>query len=214
MQRKTSVLMGKDYEAIEILLSTHLPNNPSPCILDCTYNTGKMWKNCRYQPSVTMDICAEFPVDVVGDFTAIPFGEGSFDVVVFDPPHLPNNAGSVHSSKIWESTYGITGDGKLRSGDNVSQQFIPFLLEARRVLTDKGVILAKIADLVHNHRYQWQQVDFINAVGQVGMTPCDLLIKCDPAAGRLQSSKWSTVKHLRKAHCYWIVVRKGKKCEG
>jgi hypothetical protein len=47
-------------------------------------------------------------------------------------------------------------------------------------------VLAKIADLVHNHRYQWQQVDFINAVREVGMTPCDMMIKCDPCAGNLE----------------------------
>ena len=81
------------------------------------------------------------------------------------------------------------------------------------VLKIGGIVLAKIADIVHNHHYQWQQVDFINAVREVGMTPCDMMIKCDPCAGSLQSSKWNNVKHLRKAHCYWIVVRNSKRCE-
>jgi hypothetical protein len=149
----------------------------------------------------------------VADFTAIPFADGSYDIIVFDPPHLPTNAASENSSKIWEKSYGITSDGEGREGDNVSGMFIPFLKEAKRVLNKNGIVLAKIADIVHNHRYQWQHVDFVNATLEVGMTPCDLLIKCDPSAGNLQSSKWNNVKHLRKNHCYWIVVRNSSRCE-
>jgi hypothetical protein len=160
-----------------------------------------------------MDINPEFDLDFVGDFAKMPFDNGSMDVIVFDPPHLPTHAASVNSSKMWEKRYGVTDSGEGREGDNVCGMFKGFLLEARRVLKVDGIVLAKIADLTHNHRYQWQHVDFINDVREVGMTPCDLMIKCDPNAGHLESSKWQHVKHLRKAHCYWIVVRNSDKCE-
>ena len=100
-----------------------------------------------------------------------------------------------------------------RDGDNVGELFEPFLKDASRVLKPGGIILAKVADLVHNHRYHFQHVMFINAVQSCGMTPCDLMIKCDPNAGNLKSSKWESVKHFRKAHCYWIVVRNSDRCE-
>ena len=206
-----SVLNGVDAEAIEVLLGIHC-STESPKILDCTHNTGKMWKGIPKDGLVRMDKDPSFPIDVCADFFFLPFEEEAFDVVVFDPPHLPSNAASKGSSKIWEKRYGITDDDR-RRGDNVSSLFLPFLSEARRVLDQKGIILAKIADLTHNHRYQWQHIDFINAVIGVDMTPCDMMVKCDPRAGRLQSSKWKTVKHLRKSHCYWIVVRKTKSCE-
>jgi hypothetical protein len=44
------------------------------------------------------------------------------------------------------------------------------------------------------------------------MTPCDMLIKRDPAGGNLKSSKWKTVHHLKRVHSYFIVARKGR-CE-
>jgi hypothetical protein len=211
MERYKTVLQGRDVEAIDILLKVHCAVD-NPKILDVTYNTGKMWKGASYQPT-RMDIDSSLELDIVGDFTSIPFQEATYDVIVFDPPHLPTHAASENSSKIWEKRYGITSSGEGREGDNVSGMFLPFLKEAKRVLKSGGIVLAKIADIVHNHRYQWHCVDFINAVREVGMTPCDMLIKCDPNAGNLQSSKWNNVKHLRKAHCYWIVVRNSNKCE-
>jgi hypothetical protein len=211
MIRNETVLHGKDNEALDILLALHAVADP--VILDCTYNKGKMWQGTSYRP-LRMDINPAFGLDVCADFAAMPFADASFDVIVFDPPHLPTHAASPGSSRMWEKRYGITGQDKRRDADHVCGLFNPFLVEAKRVLrSPEGVILAKIADLVHNHRQQWQQVDFINAVREVGMTPCDMLIKCDPLAGNLKSSKWENVMHLRKAHCYWIVVRNSTKCE-
>lgn len=212
--RYKSVLMGRDNEVIPLLLEIHC-NIENPYILDCTHNKGTMWKGLNYNLK-TLDIDPSFNTDFVGDFRNMDFIEdNSFDVLVFDPPHLPTNAASEHSSNIWKKRYGITDDKDMgRDGDNVSEMFIPFLDEAKRVLKRDGIVLVKLADLIHNHKYQWQHVDFINAVNRVGgMTPCDMMIKVDPSAGNLTSSKWTNVRHLRKSHCYWIVVRNSNRCE-
>jgi len=204
------VLLGRDHAALSLLIPLH-SRVENPFILDCTFNKGGMWKKCDYQPNIRMDLRLLPKIDTVGDFTALPFKSETFDIVVFDPPHLPNAAGSRKSSKMWWDRYGLTDMG--RDGGNVVSLFYPFFLEARRVLKPKGIVLAKIADLVHNHRYQWQQVALVLAAQEAGMTPCDMLIKADPNAGKLKSSKWQNQKHLRKSHCYWIVVRNSKYCE-
>lgn len=206
--RHSTVLFGTDQQAITRLLDIHC-GIENPKILDCTYNIGKMWKGLDYKPH-KMDIDNSLDLDTVGDFTNMPFEDESFDVIVFDPPHLPSVVGNC---SVWTNKYNTTKFDELRKKDNVSLTFAPFLLEAKRVLCYDGIILAKIADLVHNHRQQWQQVDFINSVRECGITPCDMLIKCDPKAGNLQSSKWKNIKHLRKSHCYWIVCRNSKRCE-
>lgn len=207
--RYKSVFLGKDYQIIPILLELHC-NTKTPLILDCTYNTGKIWKKLNYN-ILKMDINSNLKLDVIADFQQMPFKAQTFDVIVFDPPFLPRNAASKNSSRIYEKTYGITENNP--NQDNVSSYFQPFLIEAQRVLKKNGIILTKLADLVHNHRYQWQQVMFINEVQKTNMTPCDMMIKCDPAGGNLSSSKWKNVKHLRKSHAYWIVVRNSKNCE-
>jgi SAM-dependent methyltransferase len=204
-----SILFGKDQQVLPILLELHCAV-AHPRILDVTYNSGSMWKGLSY-PLTTMDIDPSFGTDVVGDFTAMPFCDGSFDVIVFDPPHLPVAAASTHSSKMFEKRYGATATRE--RADHVGAFFAPFLAEAKRVLVPGGIVLAKIADIVHNHHYQWQHVLFINAVLAAEMTPCDCLIKADPNAGNLRSSKWKNGYHLRKAHCYWIVVRNSPSCE-
>lgn len=215
--RPESVLMGRDPEALEVLLGLHAPSL-EPHILDATHNAGKMWKGCAYQPAHTMDIDPQYGTDTVGDFRSMPFDDESFDVVVFDPPHLPVAMASANASSHpnvirYRAQYGLTADtDQDRNGDHVADQFPPFLAEAQRVLTKDGVVICKLADLVHNHRYQWQLVDYVIAVRDSGLTPCDLLIKRDPAGGNLKSSKWKNVRHLKRVHSYFIVARKGR-CE-
>ena len=211
MIRPSSVVIGKDREVIPTILSVHAV--PNPVILDACHNKGVMWKNSGYTPDRTLDIDPSMGTSEVGDFRAMPYADSSFDVIAFDPPHLPNASGSAGSSGIEAKQYGLTGNHDYGEGDNVSPAFAPFLTEARRVLRPNGIIIAKISDLVHNHKYQWQHVDFIQAVRDTtGMTACDVIVKADPAAGNLSSSKWVNVRHFRRGHCFWIVVRKGR-CE-
>ena len=208
--RSLSVMNGKDTDVLPILIELH-SSSLNPKILDCTYNKGTMWKGLSYKPT-RMDINPVFDLDVVGDFKNMPFPDKSYDVIVFDPQFLPSDGARGKASKIWETTYGIT-DSPDREGDNVSGLFEPFIKEAKRVLVEDGIILAKMCDIIHNHRYRWQHIDLILAAQKEGLTACDMMIKCDPQAGKLMSSKWQNVRHLRKAHCYWIVIRNSNRCE-
>ena len=49
--------------------------------------TTFMDKRCYHERLATGHIIDVAP-DVQADFTAMPFGDESFDLVVFDPPHL------------------------------------------------------------------------------------------------------------------------------
>lgn len=202
----TSVLRGDDFQVIDILLDLHAVKDPE--ILDVTHNLGVMWKKCKYHPRWRMDISEKSAHDIRADFLALPFTAESFDVIVFDPPHLSSHMDSKNSSGIWRDRYGLKKGQEWLDHDSIGGVFSPFLEQAKRVLKPEGIILAKIADTVHNHRYQWQQVEFIVAAMKSGMTPCDQMIK-ERTGGSMISSKWKTPKHLRKNHCYWIVVRKG-----
>jgi hypothetical protein len=211
-ERPYSSIFGNDPEALKILLDVHAIENPK--ILDCTYNKGKMWRGIKENYNIkTLDIDPSYNTDYIGDFRNISFIAEKFDVLIFDPPHLPTNAASENSSGIWKQ-YGLTGDdGTGRTGDNVSDLFIPFFIEAKKILNDDGVIFCKIVDIVHNHKYQWQHIDLITAAQAQGMTACDMLIKTDPCGGNLKSNLWKNVYHLKRNHCYWIVIRNSAKCE-
>jgi hypothetical protein len=169
-----------------------------------------MWKGLDTSGVVFCDINPDVRPDIVCDFRSLPFGDSELSAIVFDPPHLPSAAGSEKSMVRFVSDYGLDRTVK---GDNIAAVFAPFLVEAKRVLKDDGLIFAKLSDFVHNHRYQWMLVEWVLAVRSVpGLTPTDLIIKRDPSAGSLASGRWEATHHARRAHCWWAVVRKGK-CE-
>ena len=149
--------------------------------------------------------------DHVCSWDSVPLPDGSVDAIIFDPPHLPQASASPASLEQYVRDYGLVIGEKAESGP--AMRFHQFLLEAHRLLVSDGVVLAKLKDYVHNHRYQWTLTAWVNAVRQVdGLTPCDLIIKRDPAGGNLKSGRWKTAHHVRNVHCWWAVVRKGR-CE-
>lgn len=76
---------------------------------------GKMFYYDKHDTRVTyMDIrkisttlcdgrSFEVSPDIVGDFTAIPFEDNTFKMVVFDPPHLLRNTGKSKFADIYGS---------------------------------------------------------------------------------------------------------------
>ena len=208
MSRPMSLLFGTDSDALNVLLPVHAP--PDPLVLDCTYGGGRMWKKAVIAPDVRTDKDPSLDVDVAADFRQLPFEDASFDVIVFDPPHWPGN---ISASSIYNQRYNTPKFTDGREKDTVVGLFPSALAEFKRLLKPNAIVLVKIADLVRNHKYQWQHVALINEAVAVGLTPCDMLIKVDPCAGNLKSSKWKNVKHLRKQHCFWVVLRNGPHCE-
>jgi tRNA G10 N-methylase Trm11 len=196
-----------DHEIIKNILDIH--SLPDPRILDVTHNSGKMWKGVE-APITRSDINQNYNLDVVSDFKFIPFKDKSFEAIVFDPPHLVHTD-TENSSNIWKDQYGLSAEYFNKEDDNIVSMFYPFLSEAKRVLVKNGLVLCKLTDFIHNHKYQWQHVAFINEVNSLGMTPCDLVVKIRNT--KLISSKWINIHHFRRNHSYWIVVRNSNKCE-
>jgi SAM-dependent methyltransferase len=199
--RPVSVIES-DAEALVTLIGLHAP--PQPRILDVTYNTGAMWNGTPFGPT-RMDINPTFKdmglCDITADCRAMPFDDESYEVIVFDPPHI-TDAGS---DSVMGQRYGSL------EGDNISEIFQPFLQEAHRVLTPDGIVLVKICDAVHAGRHQWQHVDLLEDAWALDFTACDVQIKVnrhDPVEGN-----WLTVRHVRNAHAFWIVLRKGDNCD-
>lgn len=207
--RPLSVIEGRDPLVLTTMLSFYA--QPGARVLDVTANERRMWSGVEWSGEIVYaDLDPAMNPDVVADFRALPYTGPEFDVIVFDPPHLPAAAASPESDADFVARYGL---GHAPKADNISAYFPPFLKEAARVLRADGLIFAKLKDFVHNHAYQWTLTDYITAVrAEPGLTPCDLIVKRDPSAGSLKSSKWQRAHHVRNAHCWWVVVRKGR-CE-
>jgi hypothetical protein len=195
--RLTSVWERNDASLLEHMLVLY-PRTPPKVIVDVTWGKGRMWRGVNVQP-LGLDLDPGRAKDAIADYCFLPLKDNSVDVLVFDPPHLVKT-GSPGVIKGLYSEY-------LRESDPL----LPFMLEAKRVLVDEGVIFVKVCDFVTSARYHWRIVDTVLAIRQAGMCPCDLIIKTRPS-GVIEHPFWKSQRHARKRHSYWLVVRNSTKC--
>ncbi len=202
-----SIWYGDDWELLEKILSFYPRKRPQR-ILDATVNGGRFWRGSK-RPVIGMDIEAKHKPAIVADNTCMPFGDRVFDVVVYDPPHIPNQG--KDRTKDFNTRFGLVLRSPKEHGYTFTHTYPPFLQEAHRILKDEGILLCKITDYVHDHRYQWAHVEFIESAKKVSFCPCDCIIKV--RKGPIIDPKWKVAHHSRRQHSYWLIFRKSTECE-
>ncbi len=202
-----SIWEGEDAELIERMLGFYPRTRPKR-ILDATVNGGRFWRGTK-RKIIGLDIDAAHRPSIVGDNARMPFADSRFDVVVYDPPHIPNQG--KDNQKDFNTRFGLVLKSPKEHGYSFSHLYPAFVKEAYRVLKAEGILLCKIADYIHDHQYQWAHVDFIQAARQAGFTACDCIVKT--RKGPIIDPRWKVAHHSRRRHCYWLVFRKSGKCE-
>ena len=202
-----SVWEGDDADLLEKMLRFY-PKTHTIKLLDATANSKRFWRDSP-RPVIGMDIESKYRPDVIGTSICIPFKTEALDVVVYDPPHIPNQG--KDKQKDFETRFGLGLKSAADTNYNFSHTFRPFVEEAYRVLKHQGVLFCKITDYVHNHRFQWAHIDLIQAATAVGFYACDCIIKV--RKGPIIDVRWKVAHHARKRHCYWLVFRKSNRCE-
>jgi hypothetical protein len=197
----------EDAELLERLL-TFYPRREPRLILDATVNGGRFWRNSSRQV-IGLDIDKQHRPSVCADNSIMPFRSDVFDVVVYDPPHIPNQGRD--RSKDFNTRFGLGSRSSKENKYSFAHTYPAFMSEAWRVLIEEGILLCKIADYVHNHRYQWAHVELILAGQAAGFIACDCVVKV--RKGPIIDPRWKQAHHSRRRHCYWIIFRKSKRCE-
>lgn len=199
-----SVWNGSDADLLEMMLEFYPAERPRK-ILDATINSGRFWKGST-RPVTGMDIDPKFAPDIVADNRKMPVKSNSFDVVVYDPPHVPNQG--KDRSKDFNTRFGLVVKSLPDGGYNLNHLYKPFSDEAYRVLRPQGFLFCKIADYIHDHKYQWAHAEFIQAAVASGFCAFDCIIKVRKSP--ITDPKWKTAYHSRRHHCYWLIFRKPK----
>ena len=120
---------------------------PMAVYMDCREEHGTaIWKSTKNDSIRTIDV----EPDIVADFTAMPFPDCSFELVVFDPPHL---------LKVGETAWLKKKYGKLPT--NWQALIHDGFWECMRVLKPYGTLIFKWSEIdIPTH-------DVIKAIGTV-----------------------------------------------
>lgn len=202
----TSVWEGSDRELLPGIIDLHWKsrNNGRPRIVDCNYGRGLFWVGSRYERDVVgIDINPARGKTVVASNNHLPFANDSIDVLVYDPPHLIDNSKTPRKKLLSDAYSCAWGCSSL--GDYMA----PFIKEAGRAIKQNGILIAKVADIIHSATYQWQMLMLVGLIQESSLTACDCIVKTRPRPGAV-SSKWKRQMHSRRRHCYLIVARKGR----
>lgn len=202
-----SVWEGEDATLLSRML-TFYPRRVPKRILDATVNRARFWRGTGWA-FIGMDIERRYGPHIVGDNMQMPLRGGCIDVVVYDPPHIPNQG--KDRRKDFRVRFGLGEKSLVEKNHNFSHLYGPFAREAYRVLRPEGILLCKITDYIHNHRFQWAHIEMIRAASEAGFRACDCIVKI--RKGPIVDPKWEKAHHARRHHCYWLVFRKSKKCE-
>jgi hypothetical protein len=203
-----SVWYGEEDAVLLEQLLQFYPKKRPRRILDATINGGRFWRGSK-RHVVGLDIETKHKPTIVGDNVAMPFRANTFDVVIYDPPHIPNQG--QDRLKDFNSRFGLGGRSPKEHGYSFAYTYPAFVAEAWRVLKDQGLLLCKLADYVHNHRYQWAHVDFIVTARTAGFYACDCIVKV--RKGPIIDPRWKRAHHSRRQHSYWLIFRKSDRCE-
>jgi hypothetical protein len=179
---------------------------PKPLILDSTANQGRIWGRGKSRYKYTgMDIDASVHPDIIGDNTAMPFADESWDIIVYDPPHTGDQGASKteFASKYGTGASSRNADGKW---GNLSHTYPPFLAEAQRVLKPEGLLLVKLIDYTHAAKFQFATAEFWYAAKGFGFELQGMNII--PRKVVVTDSKWKKACHPRQNHCTWMAFKK------
>ena len=106
---------------------------PTDWILDTTYGRGVWWKNYKHKRLVALGEDA--------DFTELPYDDGEFDVVCYDPPYVSTGGRETSGLKEFLARFGLTDAP--RNPKDLQTLCNTGATECKRVLKPGGLLLWK-----------------------------------------------------------------------
>lgn len=116
--------------------------------LDPTYGRGIWWQRWRPDGLVAHDIDpAKSPTGQSVDFMDLPYGDGTFDAVAFDPPYMAPGGRKTTSTTDFNDRFGLHSTPARPDSNQV--QIDAGLAECHRVVRRGGIVLVKCMDYIN-----------------------------------------------------------------
>lgn len=170
-------------------------------ILDATYGLGVFWKNVDTKSYRLTKNDLITVADVSSDFRNLPFVASFFDMVVLDPPYAYSPKGTMKDSisKCYQNN-GVN----IVNMKAVLKLYRDGIAEAKRVLSDGGVLVVKCQDIVESGKQWWMHTYLMQSDGFICEDLFVLMQNVVPAL----DPKWKKQRHARKNHSFFVVLRK------
>jgi hypothetical protein len=202
--------MGDNSGIFAQILSLHVPDGST--VADVTYGKGVFWN------AVDLSKYHLLPSDLKTgiDCRTLPYESGTIDCVVLDPPYMEGlfrsddsfaGNGSHGAFKDSYSNGSRPDDIKSKWHDAVLELYVKAAIEAKRVLSDKGVMIVKCQDEVSAGIQRMTHVEIILNYMRLGFYAKDLFVltrENKPGVTRIIKQL-----HARKNHSYFLIFQKG-----
>lgn len=170
--------------------------------LDPTWGLGAFWRAWRPANLVACDLDpSKSPLGQPVDFTALPFGNESFDRVVFDPPYKLNGTSTGAGCSASDAAYGVAHRASRTRRHDLAEQGIT---ECVRVLRPDGMLLVKCQDQVNSGKKRWQTIEFSQHAQRLG---CELVDQLHVFSHRPQPANRRQL-HARQNYSTLLVLKK------
>lgn len=190
------------YDQSEILASILALNDLTTFDADLSYGNGKFYVNID-KPQYRFDVDESLPDITPASSTNVPLEDASISSCVFDPPFLTYvKAGRDHNS-IMARRFG----GYWRY-EELEEHYKNTLVEARRVLRNKGIMVFKCQDIVHNHKLHPTHINVVNwakglfRLKDMFVLPAKHRMGMPEKVGEAKRKQ----KHARIYHSYFLVL--------
>lgn len=171
-------------------------------VADVTYGKGAFWREADSSRFKLLKSDIKTVAESPFDLTELPYEPCSIDHIVLDPPYMHNAGTPMVDGRYQNST---TTGGEYHA-DIMSRLYAGGIVEARRVLKNRGKLWVKCQDEVQSGKQQWSHIEIYLIATSLGFYAKDLFVLNATSTTPVQVKKQ---QHARRNHSYlWILEKR------
>ena len=182
-----------------IAVAAELWIRPDDLVVDVTYGKGNFWTVYRPDNLIAHDLHVGDGID----FRNLPEADASVDVVVFDPPYIPQGGRDTSTTQDFLDRYGLQDVPKTTNELNL--YIAEGIIEAKRVLKAGGRLFVKCMDYINGGRYVQGRHAVVSVALTWGLEQVDEFVHvsgCGPQPGGRRQL------HSRREHSFLCIFQK------